>query len=153
MPLFRLTLTGLILREECPVGSDHTDLFLRTILWRNSWPNRSCKMDAMAWLTGQKPVLKELQQRKQIGQRKEERKQPRLTDGKTDEFSPADWEGGCWTKSMKRKCMYSLCVPRYLRFVKTDAARWMKKRWGQEEKLRKWEGMGPKQGHNPTRLL
>ena len=58
---------------------------------------------------GTKPVLKEQGQRKQSGQRKEERKQRGMNDGNNDEFSAAKKtkEG---ERSTKRKCVYSLNI-------------------------------------------
>lgn len=51
--------------------------------------NGGSKMKPDEMTHGTKPVLKEQRQRKQSGQRKEERKQPRMKDGDNDEFSAA----------------------------------------------------------------
>lgn len=65
---------------------------------------------------GTKPVLKEHWQRKQSGQRKEERKQPRMNDGTHDEFSAAKKTRGGGGEEARRGsvCVYSLHVRVYL---------------------------------------
>lgn len=105
---------------------------------------------------GAKPVLKERWQRKQRGQRKAERKQPRMNDGDNDEFSAAKttWEGAgeeAWRGSVWTVCtymyIYATCI--CVRMTEVDCEI---QRNTEERRKRKIRGHRVKTGSQPNQF-
>lgn len=107
---------------------------------------------------GAKPVLNEQWQRKQSGQRKEERKRPRMNDGDNDEFSAAEARGGRvgGRRRTRRKCAFSLHVHVYLCNVQCKNVCKNDRSWlWDTEKCRgkkKIRGHGVKTGSQPNQF-
>ena len=101
---------------------------------------------------GTKPVLKEQGQRKQSGQRKEERKQRRMNDGNNDEFSAAkETRRGRRGRSTKRKCVYSLNIRVYLCVSVSEVDGEIQGK-GENKKKEKMRGHGAKTGSQPNQF-